>query len=101
MNGFACRERHTTQIRALLTAVASFRSGQASRLVPTRANGQPAYGMYRVDPASGLAHPTGLLLLSLTERRIAALTWFLGPRPLAAFGLPAAPSAPELVSEAL
>jgi hypothetical protein len=30
--------------------------------------------MYRVDPASGLAHPTGLLLLSLTDRRIAALT---------------------------
>jgi hypothetical protein len=64
MNGFACRERHTTQIRALLTAVASFRSGQASRLVPTRANGQPAYGMYRVDPASGLAHGA-----SITGRR--------------------------------
>ena len=91
----------TAQIRALLTAVANFRSGQPSRLLPTRANGQPAYGMYRVDRASGLAHPTGLLLLSLTGRRIAALTWFVGPRSLAAFGLPADPSAPELVSEAL
>ena len=88
------------QIQAMLTAVANFRTGQASRLLPTRANGQPACGMYRIDPASGLAHPTGLLLLSLTGTRIAALTWFVGPRPVAASGLPSDPSAPELVSKA-
>ena len=50
---------------------------------------------------AGLAQPTGLLLLSLTGRRIAALTWFIGPDPLAAVGLPSDPSAPELVSQAL
>ncbi|MBV9197125.1 MAG: RNA polymerase subunit sigma-70 [Solirubrobacterales bacterium] len=89
------------KIRALLEAVARFRAGQPSRLLATRANGQPAYGMYRVDPASGLARPTGLLLLSLTGRRIGALTWFVGAAPLAAFGLPSDPSAPEPVSEAV
>jgi RNA polymerase sigma-70 factor (TIGR02960 family) len=89
------------QIQALLTAIAEFRTGQPGRLLPTRANGQPAYGMYRVDPASGLAHPTGLLLLSLTGRRIATLTWFVGQSPLAAFGLPTDPSAAQLVSEPL
>jgi RNA polymerase sigma-70 factor (TIGR02960 family) len=89
------------QVGAMLAALGNFRSGQPSLLLETRANGQPAYATYRIDPASGLAHPTGLLLLSLSGSRIAALTWFVGPQPLAAFGLPSDPSAPELVSEAL
>ena len=87
------------RIQAMLSAIADHRTGQPTRMVATRANGQPAYGTYRIDPASGLAHATGLLLLSLTGRQIAAITWFVGPAPLAAFGLPSAPSAPELVSE--
>jgi hypothetical protein len=62
-----------TQVHAMLTALANFRSGQPSRLLETRANGQPAYGTYRIDPATGLARPTGLLLLSLSGQRIAAL----------------------------
>jgi RNA polymerase sigma-70 factor (TIGR02960 family) len=90
-----------TQIHAILTALFNFRAGQPSRLLETRANGQPAYGVYRIDPASGLARPTGLLVLSLTGRQIAALTWFVGPEPQALFGLPSDPSAPGLVSEAL
>ena len=89
-----------TKIRGLLTAVAAFRAGQPSRLLATRANGQPAYGVYRVDPVSGLARPAGLLLLSLTGRRIAALTWFIGPSPLERLGLPTAPSAAQVVSRA-
>ena len=90
----------TAKIRGLLTAVAIFRTGQPSRLLATRANGQPAYGVYRLDPASGQPRPAGLLLLSLTGSRIAALTWFIGPSPLAQLGLPSAPSAAELVSPA-
>jgi RNA polymerase sigma-70 factor, ECF subfamily len=89
------------QVHAMLAALASFRSGQPSRMIETRANGQPAYATYRLDPTSGRARPTGLLLLSLTGRRIAALTWFVGAEPLAAFGLPTDPSAPELVSQQL
>jgi hypothetical protein len=63
-----------TQLHAMLTALANFRSGQPSRLLETRANGQRAYGTYRVDPASGLAHPAGLLVRGMTGRRITALT---------------------------
>lgn len=90
-----------TQVHAILTALFDYRVGQPSRLVETRANGQPAYGVYRIDPASGLARPTGLLLLSLTGRRIAAITWFVGSAPQAASGLPSDTSLSELVSETL
>jgi RNA polymerase sigma-70 factor (TIGR02960 family) len=88
-----------TPIQAILTALFDYRAGQPIRLLQTRANGQPAYGVYRIDPGSGLARPTGLLLLSLTGRQIAALTWFIGSGLLAPFGLPSDPSAPELVSK--
>jgi RNA polymerase sigma-70 factor (TIGR02960 family) len=88
------------KIGAILRAIADFRAGQPARLLPTHANGQPAYATYRIDPASGLAQPTGLLLLTLTGRQVAALTWFVGPQPLAAIGMPADPSDPRLVSEA-
>jgi RNA polymerase sigma-70 factor, ECF subfamily len=90
-----------TQVHAILTALFNFRAGQPSRLLETRANGQPAYGVYRIDPASGLARPTGLLLLSLTGRQIAAVTWFIGPEAHVPFGLQSDPSAPDLVSETL
>ena len=86
-------------IGAMLGAIADHRAGQVPRLLPAGANGQPAYGTYRIDPATGLAEPTGLMLLSLTGRRVAALTWFVGVAPLAAVGLPTDPSDPRLVSE--
>ena len=85
-------------IHALLSAVVGYRAGQPSRLVAARANGQPAYGMYRVDPSSGVARPVGLLLLTLTGHQIAALTWFIGPEPLKSVGLPTAPSPASPVS---
>jgi RNA polymerase sigma-70 factor (TIGR02960 family) len=88
------------QIGAMLRAVAEFRAGQPHLLLPTRANGQPAFGTYRIDPESGLARPGGLLLLSLTSRRVGALTWFIGTAALAGAGLPTDPSDPRLVSEA-
>jgi RNA polymerase sigma-70 factor (TIGR02960 family) len=86
-------------IGAFLAAVARWRSGQLSHLIATRANGQPAFGTYHVDPASRLAQPVGLLVLSLTGARIAELTWFLGPGYLDRFDLPSAPFADAPVSE--
>ena len=86
-------------IGAFLAAVARWRSGQPSRLIATRANGQPAFGTYQVDPASSLTQPTGLLVLSLAGTRIAELTWFLGPGYLKRFDLPGAPFADAAVSE--
>lgn len=56
-------------------------------VVPTRANGQPAFGVYLRDPAGGLRPATGLHVLTLTGGRICALTHF-DTSVLAAFGLP-------------
>jgi len=44
-------------------------------LVPTRANGQPAFGAYLRAP-TGIRHGTGLLTLTLTGDRICAITRF-------------------------
>jgi RNA polymerase sigma-70 factor (TIGR02960 family) len=96
----ACHEYHGPElIGAFLAAVARWRGGQPSRLIATRANGQPAFGTYHVDPASGLVQPVGLLVLSLAGARIAELTWFLGPGYLDRFDLPSAPFADAPVSE--
>jgi RNA polymerase sigma-70 factor, ECF subfamily len=60
-----------------------------SRLLPTRANGLPAFGQYRVDPAGGHA-PWSLNVLEISGDRIAALHFFLDTaRLFPLFGLPA------------
>jgi hypothetical protein len=67
-----------------------FRDGERSfRLIPTRANGQPAFGRYGLDPQTGIARAHGLTVLSLDGGKIAELASFLGPDLLAWFGLPA------------
>ena len=70
-----------------LTATA-FRPGWTARLIPTRANGQPAFGFYARDPDTGDFHTVGLMVLTLSGTQISAMTRFDGgilPR----FGLPA------------
>jgi RNA polymerase sigma-70 factor (ECF subfamily) len=56
-------------------------------LVPTRANGQPAFGAYLRAPTGGIRHGTGLLVLTLTGDRICAMTRF-DNSVLPWFGLP-------------
>ncbi len=64
------------------------RRGASLRLVPTRANGQPAFGCYLPDAQAPIARAYGVMVLTLTEQRISAITWF-GERSLMAhFGLP-------------
>jgi RNA polymerase sigma-70 factor (TIGR02960 family) len=66
-----------------------FRSGRRVDLVPTRANGQPAFGAY-LRASTGIRHGTGLFVLTLTGDRICAITrfdnvvlpWFGLPRSL-------------------
>jgi RNA polymerase sigma-70 factor (ECF subfamily) len=58
-------------------------------LVPTRANGDPAYGCYLRDPLSPVAWAHGLLVVTIHAGRITALTRFLGDDVLRGFGLPA------------
>jgi RNA polymerase sigma-70 factor (TIGR02960 family) len=63
-----------------------FRSGRRVDLVPTRANGQPAFGAYLRAP-TGIRHGTGLFVLTLTGDRICAFTRF-DNSVLPWFGLP-------------
>jgi RNA polymerase sigma-70 factor (TIGR02960 family) len=64
---------------------AIFGSGRAFELVPTRANGQPAFGAYVRSPSG--RHGTGLFVLTLRGDRICAMTRF-DASVLAWFGLP-------------
>jgi RNA polymerase sigma-70 factor (ECF subfamily) len=63
-----------------------FRSGRRVDLVPTRANGQPAFGAY-LRASTGIRHGTGLFVLTLTGDRIRAFTRF-DSSVLPWFGLP-------------
>jgi RNA polymerase sigma-70 factor (TIGR02960 family) len=65
---------------------AVFGSGRRFDLVPTRANGQPAFGAYLRAP-SGIRHGTGLLVLTLSGDRICSVTRF-DTSVLPSFGLP-------------
>jgi RNA polymerase sigma-70 factor (ECF subfamily) len=58
------------------------------RLVPTRANGQPAFGCYLKDRHTAIAHAYGLMVLTLRGDRIAGLAGFADTAVFAAFGLP-------------
>jgi Sigma-70, region 4/SnoaL-like domain len=63
-----------------------FGSGRRVDLVPTRANGQPAFGAYLRGP-TGIRHGSGLFVLTLTGDRICAFTRF-DAGVLGRFGLP-------------
>lgn len=77
-------------LRAAARLFASiFGSGRRVDLVPTRANGQPAFGAY-MRAATGIRHGSGLFVLTLAGDQICAFTrfdngvlpWFGLPRSL-------------------
>jgi RNA polymerase sigma-70 factor (TIGR02960 family) len=76
------------------TAIAAFlhdradRRGAPLRLVPTRANNQPAFGCYFRAPHTEIGRPYGLLVLTLADDRISAITWFSDSSVFPHFGLP-------------
>jgi RNA polymerase sigma-70 factor (TIGR02960 family) len=71
-------------------AAATLRPGRSYRVVPTRANGQPAFGMYLADPQTGVYRAYGLHVVTIADDRITAVTgfhasvmpWFGLPRTL-------------------
>lgn len=63
------------------------RAGRHYDLVPTRANGQLAFGSYHRAPGGGIRHGAGLLVLTVTGDQICALTRF-DNSALPWFGLP-------------
>ncbi len=64
---------------------------RGSRLLPTRANGCPAFGQYKPDPAGGW-QPWAIQVLEISEGKIAEMAFFLHPldpeRLFPSFGLP-------------
>jgi RNA polymerase sigma-70 factor (ECF subfamily) len=78
--------RGTEAARRFFTAIDAHRRAIA-RMVPVRANGQPAWGEYVRDPSCGGLHITGILVVGLAGNRIHEMTHF--ETTLAAyFGLP-------------
>jgi Sigma-70, region 4 len=75
--------------RQFLYDGAPWREASAVRLVPTRANGQPAFGCYVQDEPGDDVRASALLVLTLVGDHIAAFTGFLDPRVFELFGLPA------------
>jgi RNA polymerase sigma-70 factor (TIGR02960 family) len=62
-------------------------SGRRCDLVPTRANGQLAFGLYLRAPTGGIRHSLGLLVLTLSGDKVCAITRF-DNSVLPWFGLP-------------
>jgi RNA polymerase sigma-70 factor (TIGR02960 family) len=76
-----------TAIAALLRDRAILR-GVPLRLVPTRANGQPAFGAYLPDAHAAISRAYALIVLTLEGDRISAMTWFGDLSVFPHFGLP-------------
>jgi RNA polymerase sigma-70 factor (ECF subfamily) len=62
--------------------------GAPLRVVPTRANGQPAFGCYLDDRHAPIARPFGFFVLTLDADKIAAITFFSDTSVFPHFGLP-------------
>jgi RNA polymerase sigma-70 factor (TIGR02960 family) len=62
--------------------------GRRVRLVPTRANSQPAFGHYIDDTQAPIGRYYGIIVLTLEGDRISAITRFGDSGFLPAFGLP-------------
>lgn len=63
-------------------------SGQDLKLLPTRANRQPALVLYLPDPSTPIWRASGLIVLTLRGDQIQALTRFADLGLLARFGFP-------------
>jgi RNA polymerase sigma-70 factor (ECF subfamily) len=62
--------------------------GSNPKLVPTRANDQPAFGYYFPDPNACVHRAGGIIVLTLSGDQISKLTRFGDKGLLACFGLP-------------
>ena len=62
--------------------------GRPLRVVPTRANTQPAFGCYLPDTQMAIAHAHALFVLTLEGDQVSAITWFGDKSVVPHFGLP-------------
>ncbi|HLW96483.1 MAG TPA: RNA polymerase subunit sigma-70 [Solirubrobacteraceae bacterium] len=75
-------------IKQLYDRAFAARRGNPHRLIPTRANSQPAFGQYAKDPYTDVGRALGLLVLTLEGDLIAHITRFPATTALPHFGLP-------------
>ena len=68
-------------------AAVTFRPGRTYRVVPTRANGQPAFGLYLADPHASVYRAYCLLVITTAGDHITAITSF-STNVMTRFGLP-------------
>ena len=72
-------------------ATTIFLPGRSFRLLPTRANGSPAFGLYRREAEEEVYQLFGLLVLDVEGERIASVVGFLEVSSLSNFVLPPTP----------
>ena len=70
-----------------ILAAVTFRPGRTYRVVPTRANGQPAFGLYLADPNASVYRAYCLLVITTAGDHITAITSF-NTNVMTRFGLP-------------
>jgi RNA polymerase sigma-70 factor (ECF subfamily) len=75
-------------IGSFLRESAHWRGQRRQRLIPTRANGQPAYACYLHDGQAPVFRAHGLIVLTLEGDRIHAITRFVDSSILPRFGFP-------------
>ena len=75
---------------AITTVLATsiFTPGRNFRLLPTRANGSPALGLYRREAGADVYQLFGLMVLGVVDEQIGSLVAFLEPSSLSPFALP-------------
>jgi RNA polymerase sigma-70 factor (TIGR02960 family) len=75
-------------IAGFLRDINTWRGPRRYLLIPTRANGQPAFGCYLQDAQAPVFRAHGLIVLTLQGDRISAITRFVDNSNMARFGLP-------------
>jgi RNA polymerase sigma-70 factor (TIGR02960 family) len=75
-------------IAAMLRTGFGWRGARRVRLLPTRANTQPAFGSYMSDTPRPIAIPAGLIVLTVAGDQIQAITRFHVDALYPRFGLP-------------
>ena len=83
----AMLEYHGIESARRVFAAVIFRPGCTYRVVPTRANGQPAFGLYLADLHAGVYRAYGLQVITTAGDHITAITCF-SPSVMTRFGLP-------------
>jgi RNA polymerase sigma-70 factor (TIGR02960 family) len=83
----AMLEYHGIETARRILADVAFRPGRTYRVIATRANAQPAFGLYLADPHAGVYRANCFLVITATGDHITAITSFTTD-VMARFGLP-------------